>query len=92
MIIPGNTHEAKVVPCQLTSGKPSTFPSKTVDTSIHGGQRGDAAAVRAARKGKGVAACSHAARSLSFYSYYLLTFDLNGAALLKFKHNKYLPT
>lgn len=92
MIIPGNTHESKVVPCQLTSGKPSTFPSKAVETSAYGGQRGDAAAVRAARRAEGVAACSHAARSLSFYSYYLLTFDLNGAALLKFKRNKYLPT
>lgn len=83
MIIPGNTHELKVVPCKLTSGKPSTFPSKRVDSSGRG--------VRGPRFGRGHAGggCLQAARSLSFYSHCLLTFDLNGVALLKFKRNKY---
>ena len=38
----------------------------------------------------GGTACEHTpARSLSFYSHYLLTFELNGVALLKFKQNDY---
>lgn len=40
--------------------------------------------------GCGGAPCEHTpARSLSFYSHYLLTFELNGVALLKFKQNDY---
>lgn len=39
--------------------------------------------------GGGRSVRTYAARSLSFYSHYLLTFDLNGVALLKFKQNDY---
>lgn len=51
----------------------------------------EAAGSRAGRRaGGGTSACEHTpARSQSFYSHYLLTFELNGVALLKFKQNDY---
>lgn len=51
--------------------------------------RGCTGARGGARRGA-AAACEHTpARSVSFYSHYLLTFELNGVALLKFKQNDY---
>lgn len=88
-MIPGNTLRLKVVPCLLTSGKPSTFPNKHSWITRSGPARR-----RRLWRGAGArpqcAACEHTpARSLSFYSRYLLTFELNGVALLKFKQNDY---
>lgn len=79
-IIPGNTQELKVVPCQQTSGEPSIFPSKHQLNHPPVRCRGAKREVEARGvRGRESLACEHAlARSLSFYySLYLLTFKLN---------------
>lgn len=82
----------KVVPCQLRPANLRHFRTQLNHRHRGRARRGARGAGGARARGRAPARAHRAnmlARSASFYSHYLLTFELNGVALLKFKQNNY---